>query len=67
MLSGFLYRDPLAENARPWAKSRPGDHQGGRAADFGTGEGGLLKAVREYTMSNAIMETSGGDPSTGGD
>ena len=41
------------------AAGRP---QGGRAADFGTGEGGLM----EYITPNAIMETSVGDPSTGG-
>ena len=43
-----------------------GRRRGGRAADFGTGEGGPLKAVREYITPNTIMETSGGDPSTGG-
>ena len=40
--------------------------QGGRAADLGSGEGGLMEAVREYITPNAIMETSGGDLSTGG-
>ncbi len=40
--------------------------QGGRAADLGSGEGGLIEAVREYITPNTIIETSGGDPSTGG-
>ena len=39
--------------------------QGGRAADFGTGEGGLIDAAREYILPKTILETSGGDPSTG--
>lgn len=43
-----------------------GRAQGGRAADYGSGEGGLLDAVRAYITPNTIIETSGGDPSTGG-
>ena len=43
-----------------------GRAQGGRAADLGSGQGGLMEAVREYITPNTIMETSGGDPSTGG-
>ena len=39
--------------------------QGGRAADFGTGRGGLIDAAREYILPKAIIETAGGDPSTG--
>jgi hypothetical protein len=43
------YSDPLAEKtdkaASEIAAGRP---QGGRAADFGNGEGGLLEAAREY-------------------
>jgi hypothetical protein len=39
--------------------------QGGRAADFGTGDGGVIEAAREYIMPRAIIETAGGDPSTG--
>jgi hypothetical protein len=61
------YSDPLAERtdkaAREVAAGRP---QGGRAADFGSGEGGLIEAVREYITPNVVMDTSGGDPSTGG-
>jgi hypothetical protein len=61
------YSDKLAEKtdkaASEIAAGRP---QGGRAADFGNGEGGLLEAAREYITPNAMMDTSGGDPSTGG-
>jgi hypothetical protein len=45
------------------AAGRP---QGGRAADYGNGEGGLIEAVREYITPSVIMDMSGGDPSTGG-
>jgi hypothetical protein len=65
------YRIPYSDSAagktdraaREVAAGRP---QGGRAADFGSGEGGLIEAVREYIMPNVVMDTSGGDPSTGG-
>jgi hypothetical protein len=61
------YSGKLAEKtdkaASEVAAGRP---QGGRAADFGNGEGGLLDAAREYITPSAMMETSGGDPSTGG-
>jgi hypothetical protein len=61
------YSDKLAEKtdkaASEIAAGRP---QGGRAADFGNGEGGLLEAAREFITPNAMMDTSGGDPSTGG-
>jgi hypothetical protein len=61
------YRDSLAEKTdKAIGEIAAGRPQGGRAADFGTGEGGLIEAVREYITPNAIMETSGGDPSTGG-
>jgi len=43
-----------------------GRAQGGRAADYGSGEGGLLDSVRAYITPNTIIETSGGDPSSGG-
>ena len=61
------YSDGLAERTDK-AKSEiaAGRPQGGRAADFGTGEGGLIEAVRAYITPNAVMDTSGGDPSTGG-
>ena len=61
------YSGNLAEKtdkaASEIAAGRP---QGGRAADFGNGDGGLLEAAREYITPNAMMDTSGGDPSTGG-
>ncbi|KRR26640.1 hypothetical protein [Bradyrhizobium retamae] len=61
------YSDKLAQKtdkaASEIAAGRP---QGGRAADFGDGGGSLLGAAREYIMPTAIIDTSGGDPSTGG-
>jgi hypothetical protein len=39
--------------------------QGGRAADIGTGEGGLIDGVREYILPKAVIETAGGDSSAG--
>ncbi len=61
------YSGNLAEKtdkaASEIAAGRP---QGGRAADFGNGEGGLLDTSREYITPNAVIGTSGGDPSTGG-
>ena len=46
------------------AAGRP---QGGRAADFGTGEGGLMAAARELITPSTVIQTAGGDASTGGD
>jgi hypothetical protein len=61
------YSDALADKTHEAAKQvAAGRPQGGRAADFGTGEGGLIESVREYITPNVVMETSGGDPSTGG-
>lgn len=61
------YSDRLAEKTdKAISEIAAGHPQGGRAADFGTGEGGLLDAAREYITPSIIMETSGGDPSTGG-
>jgi len=61
------YRDALAEKTdKAISEIAAGRAQGGRAADLGSGQGGLLEAVREYITPNTIMETSGGDPSTGG-
>lgn len=60
------YNETLAEKTDAAASQiAAGNPQGGRAADFGAGEGGLIEAAREYIIPNAIMETSGGDPSTG--
>ena len=61
------YRDSLAEKTdKAVSEIAAGRPQGGRAADFGSGEGGLLEVAREYITPSAIMQTSGGDPSTGG-
>jgi hypothetical protein len=60
------YSDALAEKTDAAASQIASGHpQGGRAADFGTGEGSLLEAAREYIIPSVLMETSGGDPSTG--
>jgi hypothetical protein len=61
------YTESLAEKAdKAAAEIAAGHPEGGRAADLGTGEGGLLGAVREYITPNVILETTGGDPSMGG-
>lgn len=61
------YRDKLAEKTdKALSEIAAGRPQGGRAADFGNGDGGLIASVRAYITPKAIMETSGGDPSTGG-
>jgi hypothetical protein len=61
------YRDSLAEKTdKAMGEIAAGRPQGGRAADLGSGEGGLIEAIREYITPNAIIETSGGDLSTGG-
>jgi hypothetical protein len=61
------YNDALAEKADKAASEvAAGREQAGRAADFGTGEGGLLEMARQLITPEAVMETSGGDPSTVG-
>src|SRR6478609_6966096 len=61
------YSDKLAEKTdKAISDIAAGHPQGGRAADYGSGQGGLLDAAREYITPSMIMETSGGDPSTGG-
>ncbi|MGY3607194.1 MULTISPECIES: hypothetical protein [unclassified Bradyrhizobium] len=61
------YSDSLAQKTdKAITEIAAGRPQGGRAADFGTGEGGLIAAAREYITPSAVIETSGGDPSTGG-
>jgi hypothetical protein len=61
------YSEKLAEKvehaADQIAAGQP--QQGGRAADFGTGEGGIIDAARDYILPKTIIETAGGDPSTG--
>jgi hypothetical protein len=60
------YSDKLAEKAQHAADQIAAGHpQGGRAADFGTGEGGVIDAAREYILPKTIIQTAGGDPSTG--
>ena len=60
------YSDSLAEKTHKAASEIAAGHpQGGRAADFGNGEGGLIEAVREYITPSVVMEMSGGDPSPG--
>jgi hypothetical protein len=61
------YTDALAEKTDKAARElAAGRDMGGRAADFGTGEGGLLEMARQLITPEAIVETSGGDPSTVG-
>jgi hypothetical protein len=61
------YSDKLADKTdKAQSEIAAGRAQGGRAADYGSGEGGLLDSVRAYITPNTIIETSGGDPSTGG-
>jgi hypothetical protein len=60
------YSDQLAEKTHAAQNEiAAGRAQGGRAADFGTGEGGLIDAAREYILPKTVIQTSGGDPSTG--
>jgi hypothetical protein len=60
------YTDALAEKTHAAQDQIAAGHpQGGRAADFGSGEGGVIDAAREYIVPKAVVETSGGDPSTG--
>jgi hypothetical protein len=60
------YTDALAEKTQHASDQIAAGHpQGGRAADFGTGEGGLIDAARDYILPRTIIETSGGDPTTG--
>jgi len=60
------YSDTLAEKTHEAERQMAAGHaQGGRAADFGNGEGGLIQSVRAYILPPAIINTSGGDPTTG--
>jgi hypothetical protein len=61
------YSDTLAEKTDKAASEIAAGHpQGGRAADYGNGEGGLIEAVRAYITPSVVMDMSGGDPSAGG-
>ncbi len=61
------YSEKLAERIDHAADQIAAGHpqQGGRAADTGTGEGGVIDAAREYILPKAVIETAGGDPSSG--
>jgi len=60
------YSDKLADKAHAADNEiAAGGPPGGRAADFGGGDGSILDAVREYITPKILLETSGGDSSTG--
>ena len=60
------YDDALAEKTHAAETEIAAGHpQGGRAADFGGGDGTIIDMVREYVTPKAVLETAGGDSSTG--
>lgn len=60
------YSDTLADKTHAAENEIAAGHpQGGRAADFGGGDGTIMDLVREYVTPKTIMETAGGDSSTG--
>jgi hypothetical protein len=60
------YSDALAEKTHAAENEiKAGHPQGGRAADFGGGDGSIIDMVREYVTPKIILETTGGDSSTG--
>ncbi|MBR0798171.1 hypothetical protein JQ615_22525 [Bradyrhizobium jicamae] len=60
------YSEALAEQTHTAdTEVKAGHPQGGRAADFGGGEGTILDLVREYITPKTVLETSGGDSTTG--
>ena len=60
------YSDALAEKTHTAENEIAAGHpQGGRAADFGGGDGTIIDMVREYVTPKAVLETAGGDSSTG--
>lgn len=61
------YDARLAEKTERAIKaSAEGKPQGGRTADFGTGEGGVAEATAREITPSSITTTGGGDPSSGG-
>jgi hypothetical protein len=61
------YSDTLAEKTDKAASEIAAGHpQGGLAADYGNGEGGLIETGRQFIAPSAVMDMSGGDSSTGG-
>jgi hypothetical protein len=60
------YSDALAEQTHTAENEiKAGHPQGGRAADFGGGDGTIMDLVREYITPKTILETTGGDSTTG--
>ena len=61
------YDAKLAEKTeKAIAASADGRPQGGRTADFGSGEGGVAEEAVRVVTPSTITTTGGGDPSTGG-
>jgi hypothetical protein len=60
------YDAKLAEKTeKAIAAGAEGRPQGGRTADFGTGEGGVAEEAVRLVTPSTITTTGGGDPSTG--
>ncbi|MDE2578263.1 MAG: hypothetical protein KGL46_05610 [Hyphomicrobiales bacterium] len=61
------YNAHLAEKTeKAISASADGRPQGGRAADFGSGEGGVAQEAQRLVTPSSITTTGGGDPSGGG-
>jgi hypothetical protein len=61
------YNAKLAEKTEAAIKANAeGRPQGGRTADFGTGEGGETQAAAREITPSSITTTGGGDPASGG-
>jgi hypothetical protein len=61
------YDAHLAERTEAAVRaSANGVPQGGRTADFGTGQGGNAQATAREATPSTIITTGGGDPSSGG-
>jgi hypothetical protein len=60
------YNAKLAEKTeKAISASADGRPQGGRTADFGTGDGGVAEEATRLVTPSTITTTGGGDPSTG--
>jgi len=60
------YSEVLAEKTHTAENEiKAGHPQGGRAADFGGGDGAIMDLVREYITPKTVLETTGGDSTTG--
>ncbi len=60
------YNEKLAEKTHTAENEiSMGRPQGGRAADFGSGEGLIVDGIREYITPKILLQTTGGDSSTG--